>query len=158
MKTQTLLFCCLFATGFIVKSNAQKGSTPMEKQIEFQVDSAFHAMVKAAETLDAQVLTQGVDDWHHAGFITNGSYYSSFDSLMISFGNRSRGIVRQNISIQKEKISVLSQNLALLTACGSTKADASNGNSFTMQFLWTFVYEKINNQWKVIQSHQSIAQ
>jgi len=43
----------------------------------------------------------------------------------------------------------------LLTACGDAKIDVSSGNSFSMKFFWSFVYEKINNDWKVVYSHQS---
>lgn len=64
-------------------------------------------------------------------------------------------LVKQSIAIQKEKVTVLSDTIVLLTAYGEAKIDVSNGSSFSANFYWSFVYEKTDNNWKVIQSHQS---
>jgi len=32
-----------------------------------------------------------------------------------------------------------------------------NGQTFNVKFFWSFVFEKINNNWKVVHSHQSRA-
>ena len=68
---------------------------------------------------------------------------------------KSLGVTKQSITVQKEKITVLSDNIVLLTTCGETKIDVNNGNSFFVKFYWSFVYQKFDNNWKVIQSHQS---
>ena len=145
----------ILSMGFINQSTGQNISTQQKSRIEKQVDSIFHCMLKAAENLDYDILNQGVDDKYSAGFITNGAYFMRFDSLLNILKTRSQGITKQSITIQKEKITVLSENIVLLTAYGDTKVDVNFGNSFTAKFYWSFVYEKIVGNWKVIQSHQS---
>lgn len=143
---------CFFLLGFI---NNVTGQNQQKLKIEKQVDSIFHVMITFAENLAYDKLTRGVDDKYNAGFIANGSYFSQYDSLIISMKLKSLGVTKQSITIQKEKITVLSDDVVLLTACGETKIDVNHGNSFFVKFYWSFVYQKIDNNWKVIQSHQS---
>jgi len=153
--TLSVSFIFLLAIGFIEQINGQDISIQQKSMIEKQVDSVFHVMIKAAESLEYDRLSEGVDDKFNAGFIVNGSYFAQYDSLINSLKYRSRGVLNQSIALQKEKITVLSENIVLLTAHGISKIEASSGNSFEVKFFWSFVYEKINNNWKVIQSHQS---
>jgi len=146
--------------GFLVlcvneHSNGQSISNQQKTKIEVQVDSLFHQSIIAAERLEYDQLSESVDDIHQAGFIVNGIYFSQYDSLMNSLKARSQRIVKQHITIQKEKITVLSDRIVLLTAYGDTKVEVNDGNTFTAKFFWSFVYEKIGKDWKVIQSHQS---
>jgi len=143
--------------GFIRQVNGQSMTNQQRAKIEQQVDSTFHTMVKAGERLDYDLLSKGVDDKFHAGFIVNGTYYAQYDSLIATLKNRAQDGARQNITIQKQKISVLSERVVLLTAFGDSKVELTNGNSFTVRFFWSFVYQKENNQWRVIHSHQSIS-
>jgi len=143
---------CVFLLGFI---NNATGQNQQKLKIEKQVDSIFHIMIKYADNLEYDKLTKGVDDRYNAGFITNGSYFSQYDSLINSIKIKSLGVTKQSITIQKQKITVVSDNIVLLTAYGDTKIDVNNGNSFNVKFYWSFVFEKFDNNWKVIQSHQS---
>jgi len=137
--------------------NGQELTSQQRSIIEKQVDVVFHDMVKIAENLDYDKLSKGVDDTYHAGFIINGSYFATYDSLITVIKAKSQGATRQSITIQKEKISVLSESIVLVTALGDSKVEVSSGNSFTTKFYWSFVYKKMGNNWKVIQSHQSVA-
>ena len=74
---------------------------------------------------------------------------------MMEFKSRAQGIDSQTIYLDEKKITVLSEKFAIITASGSSEVFLSNGTSFSGGFNWSFVYEKINNEWKVIHSHQS---
>ena len=151
----TFVWIGFFLFGLIEYSTGQVISNQQKAKIEEQVDSVFHDNIKSAERLDFDRLTQGVDDKYHAGFILNGTYYATYDSLINIVKSRSQNIVKQVITIQKEKLAVLSDRIVLLSAYGEAKADANDGNTFTAKFFWSFVYEKMDNEWKVVQSHQS---
>jgi len=154
-KTLVTLLVSFFVAGLIQYSKGQNVSGTQQLKIEKQVDSAFHAMIKAAENFTYDQLNNGVDDSHKAGFIVNGSYFEKFDSLLNVVKARSQNVNGQTISLQKEKITLLTPNVALLSAYGITKIDMPGTDPFTVKFFWSFVYEKTNNDWKVIQSHQS---
>jgi|GEM_PF-605773 len=154
-KTLSFALIVFLLFGLIEYSKGQNISNQLKTKIEEQVDSLFHENIIAAELLEYDQLSKCVDDIHQAGFIVNGSYFAQYDSLINSLKARSQRIVKQHITIQKEKISVLSDRIVLLTAYGDTKVEVSDGNTFTAKFFWSFVYEKIGKDWKVIQSHQS---
>jgi len=155
-KTLTISLFLFLLFGLIEKSKGQNIPTQQKSVIEKQVDSVFHSMVIAAEHLDYDQLNQGVDDQFQAGFISNNTYYARFDSLITVAKSKVQNITKQHITIQKEKITVLSDNIVLLTAIGETKVDLTSDNSVTAKFFWTFVFERTANIWKVVQSHQSI--
>jgi hypothetical protein len=155
IKTLTISLICLFFFGFIEHAKGQDGSNLKKLKIEKQVDSVFHSMIKSAENLEYDKLSQGVDDKNNAGFIINDSYYAQYDSLIFKLKARSQGLSRQNITILKEKITVLSESIVLVTAYGDAIVEVNTGNIFTLKFYWSFVYDKLDNKWKVIQSHQS---
>ena len=157
MRTLFMTLCITFMTigGPIFIARGQHLSDAKRIRIEKEIDAIFQTMITAAEQLDVDKLNEGVDDRYHAGFITNGNYYSGFDALMNNFRSRVQGINSQKITIKTKKITVLTENLALITATGETLVDLAERESLTAHFFWSFVYQKIDNDWKVIQSHQS---
>ena len=158
MKTTlTFLLICFLTLGFIGSLKAQNLSGLQKSKIEKEVDAIFGTMVKAAENLDYDTISQGVDDNYHAGFIVNNSYIAKYDSLIQILKANLRSGTKQSIVIQNKKITVLSENIVLLTASGDSNVELPNGQTFNVKFLWSFVFEKINKDWKVIQSHQSRA-
>jgi hypothetical protein len=158
MKTTIAIsFICFLIIGFNGQSNGQNLTNQQKSKIEKQVDSIFQTMVKAAENPDYDKISKGVDDRYNAGFIVNGSYYAKYDSMINILKASLRSGTKQSITIQNKKITVLSDSIVLLTASGDTDVELNTGQSFHAKFLWSFVYEKVNNDWKVIQSHQSRA-
>ena len=155
--TKTLTVLCMFIllSGFTGSSFGQKVSDKEKQIIEKQVKQNFHEMIKAAEDLDYDKLNQGVDDRYNAGFIVNDTYFTRYDSLHTLMKSRAQGITGQSITVQKEKITVLSDHTVLLTAAGDAVIDIRSGQALNVKFFWSFVYEKMNDTWKVIYSHQS---
>ena len=156
MKTFLIFSLIYFLTlGITGPSKGQSLSNLQKSTIEKQVDSIFQSMVKAAENLDYDQISKGVDDSHHAGFMVDGSYYAKYDSLITILKANLRSGTKQKITLQNKKITVLSDRIVLLTALGETNVDLATGQSFHVKFTWSFVYEKFNNDWKVIYSHQA---
>lgn len=145
----------LLSFGFISQSKGQILSKKQTELIKNQVDSIFQEMLGLAEKLDFDKLSLGVNDTYGAGFITNGKYYTDYSTLIDDVKANARGISHQDISIKEKKITVLSDKIALMTASGVATAYITDGREIAANFHWSFVYEKIDNNWKVIYSHQS---
>lgn len=145
----------LLLFGFVTQSAGQTLAKKQTEQIKSKVDSIFQKMVVLAEKLDFDKLSSGVNDKHEAGFITNDKYYASYSSLIEDVKINARGISKQDISIKEKKITVLSDKIVLMTASGVAIAKLDDGREIAANFHWSFVYEKIDNDWKVIYSHQS---
>jgi hypothetical protein len=158
MKTAiTILLITITYFGFNEQLIGQNLTSIQRSKIEKQVDSIFLSMVKAAENVDYNTISRGVDDKYTAGFIVNNSYYSNYDSMINILKANLQSGTKQSITFQNKKITVLSESIVLLTASGNANVELGTGQSFVVNFFWSFVYEKINNNWKVIQSHQSLA-
>ena len=145
----------LLSFGFITPTKGQTLSNKQTEQIKNQVDSVFQKMVVMAENLEFNKLSSGVNDTHEAGFISNGKYYARYSALIEDVKNNARGISHQDISVREKKITVLSDKIVLITASGVAKAKLDDGREIAADFQWSFVYEKIDYNWKVIYSHQS---
>jgi hypothetical protein len=158
MKTKLTILIIYFVTvGFTGQLKGQNLTNIQKLKIEKQVDSIFLNMVKAAENVDYDKISVGVDDRYNAGFIINNSYYSKYDYMISTFKANSGSGTKQSITFQNKKITVLSESIVLLTASGNANVELNTGQSFNVIFFWSLVYEKFKNEWKVIQSHQSQA-
>ena len=147
----------LLSFGFISQSKGQTLSQSQTELIKNQVDSVFQKMVVSAEKLDFDKLSSGVDDTHKAGFISNNKYYSDYSTLINDVKLNAQGISSQDISIQEKNITILSDKIVLLTSSGVAKAYINDGREIAANFYWSFIFERINNDWKVVYSHQSIS-
>lgn len=78
-----------------------------------------------------------------------------FDKLMKSYKIGIEGLLSQRMDIVDKKISILSDNVILLTASGTYSATTAGGQGLSGKFAWSFVYSKVNGKWKVIHSHMS---
>jgi hypothetical protein len=145
----------LLSFGFILQAEGQTLSNRQTEQIKNQVDSMFQKMLVFAERLDFNELSSGVSDTHEAGFIANDKYYARYSSLIEDVKTNAQGLSRQDISIKEKKITVLSDKIVLLTASGVAKAYLDDGREIVADFHWSFVFEKMDKDWKVIFSHQS---
>jgi hypothetical protein len=154
-KTSSISLIVFLIFGSVQLSTGQDLTNQQKSVVEKEVHAIFQTMVKAADSLNYDKISTGVDDRYHAGFIAGGSYYDKYDDLVNVLKSRQQDGSTQNISVKQEKISVLSDRFAILTASGDSKVNPGSGSSYTIKFLWTFVYEKIDGEWKVIQSHQS---
>jgi hypothetical protein len=158
MKTTvTLALIGFLVLGFNLQLKGQNLTNLQKSEIEKQVDSSFQGMVKAAENLDYNKISSGVDDKYHAGFIVNNAYFEKYEALITALKANLQTGTKQRITIQNKKITILSDSIALLTASGDSNVELNTGQTFNVKFLWSFVFEKSNNDWKVIQSHQSKA-
>lgn len=147
----------LLSFGVINQLEGQSLSKSQTELIKKQVDSVFQEMLAYAEKLDFDKLTLGVNDKHKVGFISNGKYYADYSTLVNDVKLTAKGISYQDISIKDKKITVLSEKVVILTASGLSSAKINDGREIVADFHWSFVYEKTNNNWKVIYSHQSLA-
>ena len=154
MKRITAIFILAFF-GFSFQTNGQPLSPESITSIEYEIDATFQKMVALAEKLDYDAMNQGVNDRHKAGFLVNGNYYADYTTLISAVKLGAQNVSKQKLLLKDKKITVLNEQVALLTASGTSQVNLYDGREFTGDFYWSFVYEKINGEWKVIQSHQS---
>lgn len=150
-----IVLCLLSGLVIAVSVNAQALSEEETKMILNEVDAAFREGQKAGENLDADRLSERIDDSLNAGHIVNGVFFSSFDPIMQRVTSNMQGLNSLQYVINDKRITVLSKDAAILAVSGNTNAESDSGEKFSAAFAWTFIYRKVGDQWKVIHSHQS---
>ena len=147
----------IFFLSFLVFNiYAEEELTKEEKaKIINEVNTLFENSIKAGEILDIKGIRENVDDTLKSGFVDNGIYFTSFEDVMSMFENRINGLDSQKMLIEDKRITVLSSNIVLLTTSGNNEAKLSDGRIMKVKFAWSFVYTKINNEWKIIHTHMS---
>jgi hypothetical protein len=148
----------LILTGFLIFGMHGLSFSQTKKsidEIKNEISKIFEKSIEAGEKLDIIGITENINDSLKTGFIDNGFYFHSFEELMFGFKSGIKGLEYQKMNIATKKITVLSDNHALLTTHGDFSAKVVDGRILTGKFAWTFVYSKINGKWKVIHSHMS---
>ena len=159
MKKSIILSILCILTAFLIQPiKAQKLSPQQKESTIKEVEAAFEVMLGYAEKLDYNKLSSGVDDTRKAGFIINNKYYPEYASLITDLNVNKQGVSKQEITLKEKKTTVLSGKFVLMTVAGVSNAELIDGGTFSANFFWSFVYEKIDGSWKVIHSHQSIKQ
>ena len=126
---------------WIYSSVYSQGLTENQKEkIASEINAIFEKNAKAGENIDVKGLTEFVNDTLKAGFIDNGIFLNSFDELMKGQKEAFIGIKSLKYNISNKKITVLSDNAALLAASGNASAGLEDGRTITGGFAWTFVY------------------
>lgn len=134
---------------------SQELTHSQKEKITSEINALFEKNINAAKNLDAEELANCVDDTLKAGFIDNGFYLNSFDEVMAGYQEAIKGIKSEEFSISNKKILILADDVALLTASGNYLVALEDGRNLTGKFAWTFVYSKVNDNWKIIHSHMS---
>jgi hypothetical protein len=154
-KIYSLILTGILTFGVYGISFSQDLAREMTDKIENEISQLFDKNIKAGEELDVTGICENIDDALKTGFIDNGFYFTSFEDLMVGFKSAIRGLEYQKMTVATKKITVLSEKNVLLTAHGDYSAKVVDGRILTGRFAWTFVYSKINGNWKVIHSHMS---
>ena len=156
MKKVALMTIAIIASIGICSSVYSQGLTKNQKEkITSEIAADFEKNIKASENLDAKGLFDCVNDTLKAGFIDNGIFMNSFDEVMKGYEKGIKGVKSLKYSISNKKIAVLANNAALLTVSGNVSLALEDGRIITGGFAWTFVYSKINDNWKIIHTHMS---
>lgn len=155
MKTLSYLFFILTAS-FCISLNgySQELTAEQKEKNTSEITTLFEKSIKAAESLDGELLADCVDDRYQAGFIMNGRFLRSFDDVMADFKENVKGCKSQKLNITNKKITILADNAAMLAASGDYSLDLEDGRTLTGRFAWSFVYSKVNGSWKIIHAHQ----
>jgi hypothetical protein len=147
----------MIVTSLMICSSAySQGLTKNQKEkIASEIVADFEKNIKASENFDTKGLIDCVSDTLKAGFINNGIFMNSFDEVMKNYEEGIKGVKSLIYSISNKIITVLADNAALLTVSGNASLELEDGRTISGSFAWTFVYSKVNGNWKIIHTHMS---
>jgi uncharacterized protein (TIGR02246 family) len=151
-------FTILTAAGLFVlvgvgTTLAQQTKGP--RAIEEAVLATHAEMARAGEAVDAERLFSFMLDTDKGSVIQNGVFLATREDALGRVKANLRGISRLEYRWKRQNVTVLSPEVALLTAEGESVATTVEGQVFTTPFAQTVVFVLRDGRWKALHAHQS---
>ena len=143
-----LLLCSDFSPG-------EAGTKPDYTTVEKKVKDTYAEITRAAESVDAEKLFSYVLDNDKGALIQGGKIVLTRQEAFDSYKKNSEGIKKVAYKIDRQYVTIISPDTALLVTEGSFEATTTEGNTFGSPFAQTVVFVLKDNKWKVLHSHTS---
>ena len=112
-------------------------------------------MTKAGEAVDADRLFGYMLETDKGSVIQNGVVMATRQEALERVRSNLRGIGRIQYRWKRQLVTVLSPEVAVLTAEGESTATTTAGETFTAPFAQTVVFVLKAGNWRAIHAHQS---
>lgn len=148
-----LLLCASFSLqGADTKPNDTK---PDAAAIEKAIRQTYADITKAAESVDAEKLFGYVLDNDKGCLISNGKITLTREMALEDYKTRSAGVAEVVYAMDKQYVTVISAETAVLVAEGRFEATTKDGRTFGLPMVQTVVFVLKEDGWKVLHSHTS---
>jgi uncharacterized protein (TIGR02246 family) len=148
----------LFLIGFLLWFPAGAGLADTRddtKSVEEAVLAVSAEMTRAGEAADADRLFSYMLDTDRGSVIQNGVVLATRQEALERVRSNLRGIRKIQYHWKRQYVTVLSPQVALLTAEGASVVSTTAGDTFTAPFAQTVVFVLRAGEWKAIHAHQS---
>ena len=135
--------------------SATRGDTG---SVEDAVLAVSGEMTKAAEAVDADRLFSYLLDTDKGSIIQDGVFMATRQEALERVRGNLRGISKIQYTWKRQHVTVLSPEVAVLTAEGDSTATTTAGVTFSRPFAQTIVFVLRAGSWKAIHAHQSSPQ
>jgi len=125
------------------------------KSVEDAILAVSAEMTRAGEAVDADRLFSFMLDTDKGSIIQNGVVLATRDEALARVRENLRGISKIQYRWKRQYVTVLSPEVALLTAEGESVVETAPGGTFTAPFAQTVVFVLRDGRWKAIHAHQS---
>ena len=123
--------------------------------IEAAVLAVNAEMTKAAEALDTERLFNYVLETDKGSIIQNGLFLATRHEALERVRADVRGVATLQYHWKSQHVTVLSPQIAVLTAEGVSTGTTTAGASFSTPFAQSVVFVKRAEGWRAIHAHQS---
>ena len=125
------------------------------RPVEEAVLATNAEMARAAGAVDAERLFSFMLDTDKGSVIQNGAFLATREDALSRVKANLRGISRLEYRWKRQHVTVLSAEVALLTAEGESVATTAEGQVFMTPFAQTVVFVMRDGHWKALHAHQS---
>ena len=149
--TATIMVFLLCSSLSPSKEEVKPDYTAIEKKIK----DTYAEITKAAESVDAEKLFSYVLENDKGCLIQGGKIVLTRKEALDSYKENSQNIKKVDYKFDKQYVTVISPQTAVVVVEGSFEATTKSGETFGLPFAQTVVFVLRDNQWKVLHSHTS---
>src|SRR5665647_1322914 len=143
-----LLFCFTIAC----QDKAAMADTD-RAEIVNAVNAAADNLASAISRLDAEEVTNLFSKSDGTKYISDGAFIPR-DDLRETFRGFYGALKEMDFTFEKKEVSVLSQDIAVLTSWAHYTAVTKEGQDIDERAIFTSVYKRANGTWSIFQSHK----
>lgn len=131
------------------------GSAPPQDAVEAAIRATHRQMQDAAGRLDAAALYAHVLDTGTPPIAEDGILFGSHEAALASTRAGLSAVSRLSYRYAHESVKVISKDVALWVADGTTSVTLQDGREFAAPFAETIVFVLKHGEWKVLHAHRS---
>lgn len=113
-------------------------------------------MTEAANRLDADAFFDFILETEKGGIIQNGTIFKNRREALEAVKRGFEGLAKIDRRLENPQVTVLSADLALLVADGTTTATFTSGRTVTSRFAVSLLFMRKDGQWKLLHGHYSV--
>jgi hypothetical protein len=137
-------------------ANQDQSSISNPQAIEKAVLESNAKMIRAAENLDAEGFFDWILDSVKGPVIQDGKLMLTRQEALEAVKRSFQGIAKAKYQLDHIYVSAISNEVALLTAEGTSTATLEDGRTFSAPFALSEVFVLREAKWKVLHAHQSV--
>ena len=131
--------------------------SPEERaQITNEIMALTSEIRAAAERADADGLFHHHSAAPNAYHINDGKVFTRND-LLSQYRDTYAGVARQEINIGSPNVTILNNDLVLVTSQGRFTSTSKSGSNISGDVAWTYLWKRENGVWTLVHAHQSFA-
>ena len=128
-------------------------SEEQSRQVALEAQAAQSQLLDAAEAADAEAVGRLLAD--EGRFHFNGNAMTNQEARAFTRQAYAR-LTRQELVVEDQGVRVLGPDAAVVSGRGHvTGVDTAGTAGETVAVIWTFVWERQDGSWRVVDSHQS---
>ena len=128
----------------------------MEKEaIEKEVKNQFNQLVSALNQLDSGAWSEYYSKGEFLSAIAGTDYYGSRSAWVALITNYFLLRASQQVEPVAVRVTALASDIALLTSEEKTEMGLKSGENIKSKHVFTMIWKKEQNGWKIIHSHES---
>lgn len=158
MRSTVLIVALLLCISLVWASQGR--DQPMTEAARSAVEKAVletnTRMTEAANSLDADRFFSYILDSNKGSIIQDGRLFKTRAEALEVVRRGFQGIDKMDRRYDQTHVTVISPEVALLTAEGSSTATLSDGRTLSNRFAVSLVFVLTDRQWKVLHGHFSI--
>ena len=157
IRVTAVIAALLLCSSFSLKNAVAvpKDTKPDTAAIEKAVKETYAEITKAAEAVDAEKLFSFVLDNEKGCLIANGKITLTRQEATEDYKNNSVNTARVDYSMDRQYVTVISPETAVMAAEGRFEATTADGRVFGAPMAQTVVFVLKEDGWKVLHSHTS---
>jgi hypothetical protein len=133
-------------------------SEPVEQQqaVEMAVLKVHAEMAKAEKALDAEEFFACIPDFDKGLILQDGIMFQTRQEALDAVKTGFAGLARIERTYDRTYVTVISPEVALLTARGTSSATLADGRTLSNPFVVSSLFVLRDGQWKLLHGHYSL--